>query len=129
HVGMLAVRGLGKYYGGVPVFRNVTLAAGPGDKIGMIGRNGAGKTTLLRCLAGLTDPDEGEVTVPKGVRVGYLAQREEESPGMLGTGPAAQGLTVEEAALEAFAPLMAAEAELREMEARLAAGEEGELLA
>ncbi len=43
--------------------RDVSLSLGPGDRLGLIGSNGSGKTTLLRCLAGVYEPDEGEVEI------------------------------------------------------------------
>src|ERR1700675_2883242 len=45
-----------------------------GDRIGLVGPNGAGKTTLLRILAGLDDPDEGEVHRKRGLTLGLLTQ-------------------------------------------------------
>ena len=45
-----------------------------GDRIGVVGRNGSGKSTLLAMLAGRTEPDEGRVARPAGLRVGYLPQ-------------------------------------------------------
>ena len=44
-----------------PLFQNLTLTAGPGDRIGLVAANGAGKSTLLRCVAGQTAPDAGSV--------------------------------------------------------------------
>ena len=45
-----------------------------GEKVGILGRNGAGKTTLFRCLTGSLTPDEGEIVIPKGKRLGVLSQ-------------------------------------------------------
>ena len=45
-----------------------------GEKVGILGRNGAGKTTLFRCLTGSLTPDEGEIIIPKGKRLGVLSQ-------------------------------------------------------
>lgn len=119
---MLSVHGMGKYYGGSPVFTQVSLSVAPGEKIGVIGRNGAGKSTLLRCLAGVVEPDEGQVTLARGTRVAYLSQRDDGGfPGLslpLSHGPA----TVEAVALEVFRPLMDLEGQLRAMEAEMAQG-------
>ena len=46
----------------------------PGDRIGMVGRNGCGKSTLMKILCGIVHPDNGDVVVQRGARVGYLTQ-------------------------------------------------------
>lgn len=50
------------------------LTISDGDRIGIVGRNGAGKSTLLRLLAGLEEPDRGELTRRRNMRVAYLPQ-------------------------------------------------------
>ena len=50
----------------------------PRGRIGLIGRNGAGKSTLVRVIAGMLEADGGEVAMPRGSRLGYVAQ---EAPG------------------------------------------------
>lgn len=63
----LEARGVAKAYAQagrrLPVLRGVDLAVGPGERVGIVGRSGAGKSTLLHILAGLSDPDNGAVTV------------------------------------------------------------------
>jgi heme exporter protein A len=59
---MLSVAGLHLWRGERHVLRNVNLAATPGQCVLLTGRNGAGKTTLLRAIAGLLDPEEGQVS-------------------------------------------------------------------
>ncbi len=59
---MLSVSGLHLWRGERHVLRNVNLTANPGQCVLLTGRNGAGKTTLLRAIAGLLDPEEGQVT-------------------------------------------------------------------
>ena len=49
------------------VFNEVTLGINAGDRIGVVGRNGDGKSTLLALLAGLFEPDSGQVTKRGGV--------------------------------------------------------------
>lgn len=46
----------------------------PGARVGLIGRNGAGKSTLMKVVAGMLEPDDGSVDLPKGARLGYIAQ-------------------------------------------------------
>jgi ATPase subunit of ABC transporter with duplicated ATPase domains len=53
----------------------------PGEKVGLVGPNGAGKTTLFRMVVGEEAPDEGEVSVPKRLTIGYFRQDEEEMRG------------------------------------------------
>lgn len=52
----------------------VTVAITSGEKVGLVGRNGCGKTSLFKILANQTQPDDGEVSRRKGLRVGYLPQ-------------------------------------------------------
>jgi ATP-binding cassette subfamily F protein uup len=56
------------------VLDHLTFAIDEGDRIGMVGRNGSGKSTFLRILAGLTQPDSGEITRRRELMVGYLPQ-------------------------------------------------------
>jgi len=53
----------------------------PGEKVGLVGPNGSGKTTLLRMVVGEDYPDEGEVSVPKRLTIGYFRQDVEEMHG------------------------------------------------
>lgn len=56
------------------VFKNLFFGLQKGEKVSLIGKNGTGKTTLMETLMGLQSPDEGKVTIRKGIRVGYLPQ-------------------------------------------------------
>src|SRR5687767_13187043 len=70
----LAARDLVKRYGDRAALRGVSLSAGRGELVAVIGPNGAGKTTLLSILAGIQQPDGGELTVlPSGV--GWVPQQ------------------------------------------------------
>ncbi len=68
----LVARDLAKSYGSRVVVDGVSLIAGAGRRVGLVGDNGTGKTTLLRLLAGLDDPDAGEVVRPDDL--GFLHQ-------------------------------------------------------
>jgi ATP-binding cassette subfamily F protein uup len=61
-------------FGGNPVFDGLSLTVQPGDRVALVGRNGSGKSTLMKVMAGLVEPDRGQVVVPQGVTVGYMEQ-------------------------------------------------------
>jgi ATP-binding cassette subfamily F protein uup len=56
------------------LLNGATLTIGDRDRVGMVGRNGSGKSTLLRIMAGLQQPDSGEVTRRRDLLIGYLSQ-------------------------------------------------------
>lgn len=66
---MIDVNGVSLTIGTSRILRDVSLTAGPGEIVGLIGRNGSGKTMLLRCIAGLVRPTAGMVTAD-GIVVG-----------------------------------------------------------
>jgi ATPase subunit of ABC transporter with duplicated ATPase domains len=70
----LMASGLSRSYGSLEVFTDVDLAIDRGSKVVVLGLNGAGKTTLLRMLAGVDEPDTGQVTPGHGLKIGYYAQ-------------------------------------------------------
>jgi ATPase subunit of ABC transporter with duplicated ATPase domains len=69
---------------GAPLFSQLNLSIHAGDRIGLVAANGRGKSTLLRCVAGLAEPTEGEITSARGVTIGYVAQ---DIPAALGDRP------------------------------------------
>ena len=59
------------------LFHDISIGIGEGQRVGLIAQNGTGKTTLLNILAGVDEPDEGEVVLRSGIRIGYLSQTPE----------------------------------------------------
>ena len=99
-----------KSYSGHEVLRGVTFQLNPGEKAGLVGRNGAGKTTVFRIIEGNESPDSGTLETAGSLELGILTQhvsfdRDE---------------TVHTAALSAFEELRQTEAEMRELEIRMA---------
>ena len=95
---LLSCQNLSKSFGVRPLFEGLSLGLFEGERTGLIGPNGAGKSTLMRILAGLDTPDGGTLSLRRGLRVGYLAQRDrfDEAEG---------GLTVRGAVTAAVADL------------------------
>jgi ATP-binding cassette subfamily F protein uup len=71
---LVTLEGIAKQYSERLLLDGINLQINEGDRIGLIGVNGSGKTTLLRIVAGLEQPDQGQVTVWGGVRIEYLPQ-------------------------------------------------------
>jgi ATPase subunit of ABC transporter with duplicated ATPase domains len=71
---MIALANINKQYGRQLIFVDASFQLNPGDKVGLVGPNGAGKTTLFRMIVGEEQPDEGEVSVPRKLTVGYFRQ-------------------------------------------------------
>src|ERR1700677_2007620 len=78
---MISFSNINKQYGGGLVFVDASFQLNPGEKVGLVGPNGAGKTTLFRMIVGEEDPDEGEISVPKKLTIGYFRQDVEEMKG------------------------------------------------
>jgi ATPase subunit of ABC transporter with duplicated ATPase domains len=73
----MTASGLSKSYGSLEIFTDVDLAVDRGSRVVILGLNGAGKTTLLRMLAGVDQPDTGEIVPGHGLKIGYYAQEHE----------------------------------------------------
>ena len=77
----LMASGLSKSYGSLEIFTDVDLAIDRGSRVVSLGLNGAGKTTLLRILAGVDQPDTGQLEPGHGLKIGYYAQEHENLDG------------------------------------------------
>jgi ATPase subunit of ABC transporter with duplicated ATPase domains len=75
---VVKVTGLRKAYGSRVVHGGLDLLVRRGERWAVMGENGAGKTTLLKMVAGVLQPDRGEVTIGAGVQMGYFAQHQME---------------------------------------------------
>jgi ATPase subunit of ABC transporter with duplicated ATPase domains len=78
---MISFSNINKQYGKQLVFVDASFQLNPGEKVGLVGPNGSGKTTLFRMVVGEESPDEGNVSVPKKLTIGYFRQDVEEMTG------------------------------------------------
>ena len=74
---MISISNLTVSYSGEPVFSGLNFLINPQDRIGLAGKNGSGKSTLLKTLAGEIVPEEGDFSLPKDTKAGYLPQEME----------------------------------------------------
>src|SRR5437899_9306259 len=78
---MISFSNINKQYGKQLVFLDASFQLNPAEKVGLVGPNGAGKTTLFRMITGEETADEGDVSVPKKLTIGYFRQDVEEMTG------------------------------------------------
>ena len=78
---MIAFSNIHKQYGRQLIFVDASFQLNPGEKVGLVGPNGSGKTTLFRMIVREEAPDEGEVSIPKKLTIGYFRQDVEEMAG------------------------------------------------
>jgi ATPase subunit of ABC transporter with duplicated ATPase domains len=71
---MISFANVNKQYGKQVLFVDASFQLNPGEKVGLVGPNGAGKTTIFRMIVGDETPDDGEVSVPKRLTIGYFRQ-------------------------------------------------------
>ena len=81
---MVSFTKISKQYGRQILFVDASFQLNPGEKVGLVGPNGSGKTTLFRMIVGEEAPDDGEVSVPKKLTIGYFQQDVEEMSGPIG---------------------------------------------
>src|SRR5580693_306084 len=78
---MISFSNIHKQYGKQLIFVDASFQLNPGEKVGLVGPNGSGKTTLFRMVMGEEFPDEGDVSVPRKLTIGYFRQDVEEMQG------------------------------------------------
>jgi ATPase subunit of ABC transporter with duplicated ATPase domains len=78
---VISFSAINKQYGKQLIFVEASFQLNPGEKVGLVGPNGAGKTTLFRMIVGEEEADDGSVTVPKRLHIGYFRQDVEEMQG------------------------------------------------
>src|SRR5258708_3807951 len=71
---MIRLDNVSKQVGHQILFIEASAALQKGEKIGLVGPNGAGKTTLFRMISGQEQPDEGQVSLDRGISIGYFSQ-------------------------------------------------------
>ncbi len=108
---ILQTNELKKAFGVTEVLTGVNVTLQDRQRLGLVGSNGSGKTTLLRILAGELPYDSGQMSMPRGLTIGYHSQLDDLS----------SPLTVYEELKTVFAPLFAMEARLRQMEEQMGA--------
>jgi ATP-binding cassette, subfamily F, member 3 len=106
---MLTASNIYIQYGERILLNSVNVVIGDRDKVGLVGRNGAGKSTMMKVFAGMTNPQQGNVSRPNAARIGYLHQ-DMMMP---------KGRTVIEETLTAFEEIKAMEQRLRVLEIEL----------
>ena len=106
---MIRLESISKQNGQQLVFIEASATLLKGEKVGLVGPNGAGKTTLFRMITGEEQPDEGQVSVERGITIGYFSQD---------VGDMA-GLSAVAAVMDGAGPVSALAAELAELEAAM----------
>ncbi|MGZ3787316.1 MAG: ABC-F family ATP-binding cassette domain-containing protein [Bacteriovorax sp.] len=71
---MIQAKNLSKHFGAQELFESVSFQLGPRERVGLVGRNGSGKSTLFKLVLGELSADSGEISIPKGYKLGALEQ-------------------------------------------------------
>jgi ATPase subunit of ABC transporter with duplicated ATPase domains len=106
---MIRIDNVSKQNGHQILFIEASAALHRGEKIGLVGPNGAGKTTLFRMITGQEEPDEGQVSVDRGISIGYFSQDVGE---MAGRSAVAE-------VMDGAGPVSSVATELKELEAAM----------
>ncbi len=80
---MIQLTNISKHFGTKELFSNLNFRLNSGDRVGLVGRNGTGKSTLFKLILDEEHPDEGEISIPKGYKIGALKQHLEFSEATL----------------------------------------------
>ena len=115
---MIRLESISKQNGQHLLFVEASAALMKGEKIGLVGPNGAGKTTLFRMITGEESPDEGQVSVDRGVTIGYFSQDVGEM----------SGRSVISEVMDGAGPVSAVAAELAELETAMADPEQADAM-
>ncbi len=115
---LIVLEKLGKTFGEKVVLKDVNTKVEPGDRIGIVGENGAGKTTLLKVLTGEYQDYDGEFTLARNTRIGYLEQNAKLD----------DSLDVYGAMRAAFAPVLDAMAQMEMLQRKMEHIQSEELL-
>lgn len=113
---MIRIENISKQNSHRILFIEATAALNRGDKVGLVGPNGAGKTTLFRMITQAEHPDEGQVSVDKGVTIGYFNQDVGEM----------EGRSAVSEVMDGAGPVSIVAAELRELEAAMSDPEQAD---
>ncbi|RCK80964.1 MAG: ATPase [Candidatus Ozemobacter sibiricus] len=116
----LQIQDLSKSFSVRTLFKGVSFAVSPGERIALVGRNGSGKTTLMRIILGQETPDTGRVVRPREARLGYLPQEIFLAQDAAWNAERATA-TLWDLVTQAFTSLFQLQAEIRQCEERLAA--------
>ena len=110
--GIFVIRldGIGKQHGRQILFMEASAAINRGEKVGLVGPNGSGKTTIFRLITKEEQPDGGQVSVDRGMTIGYFSQDVGEMTGK----------SVVAETMDGAGPISAVASELRDLEAALA---------
>lgn len=107
---MVSVENLHVEFSSKPLFAGVSYVINDRDRIALVGKNGAGKSTMLKIIAGLQQPTDGQVSMPRETTIGYLPQVMKVS----------DERTVREEAEQAFSHIQEMQAELDCLNSQLA---------
>ena len=106
---MIRIESVSKQNGHQILFIEASAALHRGEKVGLVGPNGAGKTTLFRMITGTDEPDEGRVSVDRGISIGYFSQDVGEM----------RGRSAVSEVMDSAGPVSSVAAELKELEAAM----------
>lgn len=107
-----------KSFQGIPLLKDITFKIDDHDKVAVIGVNGAGKTTILKIISGEEDYDSGDLFCNKELSLGYLKQQHDLD----------MNKTVYDIGLDVFAPLIAIENRLRQLEIEMTSDHSQQIL-